>query len=332
MTLSLSPATHLGLSWRPLTTADLASWHALVRDIEAEDRPSERYTVEDLQDDLENGSWKDPAVDSVVGLDGNGVPVAFGHVEVRPGDTRVVRAFCWGGVHPAWRGRGIGSALLRWQEEVARRKVRARPGDAPGRMVVQVDEHLLRTRQLLERSGLAPARWYVEMTRPLDAAHPVPRVPVPPGYRVEPYSPAWSEQVRVTHNVAFADHWGSEPRSPEDWQRATVGGRAFRPDWSHVALHAGDVVGYTVASAYPQDWAAQGYTSGWTDLVGVLRAHRGRGLAPALLTASMRGMTTDGMERADLGVDSENGTGALGVYTRLGYRAAGRTISYTKEL
>ncbi|MDD9205567.1 GNAT family N-acetyltransferase, partial [Georgenia sp. 10Sc9-8] len=90
--------------------------------------------------------------------------------------------------------------------------------------------------------------------------------------------------------------------------------------------------GYTVASAYPQDWAAQGYSSGWTELVGVLRAHRGRGLAPALLTASMRGMAADGMERADLGVDSENGTGALGVYTRLGYRAAGRTVSYTKEL
>ena len=38
----------------------------------------------------------------------SGRVVAFGLVDVRPGDVSTVRASLWGGVHPAHRGRGLG--------------------------------------------------------------------------------------------------------------------------------------------------------------------------------------------------------------------------------
>lgn len=332
MTTLAPGTTALGLTWRPLTPADVSAWHALVQDIERADQPAERYTQEDLTDELLDGSWKNPATDTLAGLDDDGVPRAFARVEVRPGDVRSLRAFCWGGVHPDWRGRGVGRAVLGWQEAVARAKVAAAERAVPARVVVQAEEELADRRRLLERCGFTAARWYVDMTRPLDASRPVPEVALGPGLRLVPYDPELSEAVRAAHNEAFAEHWGSEPRSQEDWERASVGGRNFRADWSFVVLDGEEVAAYTLASAYEQDWEAQGYSAGWTDLLGVRRPWRGRGLGAALLAASMRAFADDGVERADLGVDTENASGALALYTRLGYAPARRTITYVKDV
>ncbi|WP_127571986.1 GNAT family N-acetyltransferase [Georgenia faecalis] len=331
MTLPALPSTALGLTWRPITPDDVPAWHELVRAIEDVDDPGERYTAEDLRDQLTDGSWKDPSADTLMGVDADGVPRAFGHVEVRPGDTRAVRAFCWGGVHPQWRGRGIGREVLAWQERRGREKIAAAGKDVPSRILVHADEHVGTQRRLLEAAGFRLVRWYLEMTRPLDDAHPAPDVALDGGLRLVPYTDDLSERVRHAHNEAFADHWGSEPRSHEDWERASVGGRAFRPQWSFVVLDGDEVAGYTLASAYEQDWAAQGYRSGWTDALGVRRAWRRRGIAPALLAASMRAFRADGMERADLAVDAENPSGALRLYTGLGFTAARRSTAYAKD-
>ena len=324
-----SPAPVAGLSWRSITADDVAGWHRLVRAIEDADDPAERNTVEDLRDALLDGSWKDPARDSILGLDHAGVARAFGHVEVRPGDVRVRRAFCWGGVDPAWRGRGIGRALLDWQEQVGRAKIAAASTTAPGRLLVHLDDHVAAARRLVERAGFRQLRVFLELSRPLPAE--IPAAPLDTGLRITGYTPALSEPVREAHNEAFADHWGSEPRSREDWER-TLAGRHFRPDWSFVVLAGDEVAGYALTSAYRADWEPQGYTSGWTDILGVRRAWRRRGIATALLAATMRVLRADGIERADLGVDVENPSRALDLYTGLGYREMRRGLAYGKDV
>lgn len=332
MTTTEALPTGLGLTWRPIVEGDVPAWHRLVQTIEDADDLAERYSADDLRDELLDGSWKDPERDSLLAVDGEGNPRAFALVEVRPGDTRTVRAFCWGGVHPRWRRRGVGATLLRWQEDVARARIADAGKDVPARLLLYAEEHLEDRRALAEQAGFVPARWFVDMSRPLDGEHPVPPVEPAGDLRLAPYEPGLSERVRRAHNEAFAEHWGSEPRTQEDWDRASVGRRTFRPDWSFVVLDGEDVVGYTLASAYPQDWEAQGYTCGWTDVLGVRPAWRGRRIAPALLTASMRAFAASGMERADIGVDSENASGALELYTRLGYVPGRRSVAYAKDV
>lgn len=327
-----APPRTPGLTWRPITEADVPDWLQLERAIEDADEAAERYSSEDLRDELVGTSWKNPDEDSLLGVDASGTPRAFGLVDVRPGDTRVVRAFCWGGVHPGWRRRGIGTALLQWQEAVARAKVAAAGKPVPARILLHAEERLEDRRRLAVAAGFGAVRCYVDMTRPLDAAHPVPDVPAPDGVRVVPYTAELSEAVRLAHNESFAEHWGSEARSREDWEVWAVGRGTFRPAWSFVALHEDEVAGYALASAYEHEWAAQGCSSAWTDLLGVRPRWRRRGVAPALLAASMRAFQEAGVERADIGVDSENASGALGLYTRLGYAPLRRTVAYAKDV
>nr|WP_239579034.1 GNAT family N-acetyltransferase [Microlunatus panaciterrae] len=153
-----------------------------------------------------------------------------------------------------------------------------------------------------------------------------PTAPVPTGVTIVPFSDELSEGVRRAHNEAFADHWGSQPVDRTRWQEQLVRADA-RPEWSWVALdgETGEVTGYAMNAAYRQDWDAQGYSEGWTDRLGVRRAWRGRGIARALLCASMRSFADAGLEAAGLGVDSDNPTGAFQLYESLGYRA-GETI------
>lgn len=328
--MTAPPPPVAGLRWRPIAPGDLPAWHRLVRAVEDADDPSERYTPEDLHDELLDGSWKDPDRDSILGLDDEGTARAFGHVELPPGDRRTIRAFCWGGVDPQWRGRGIGRELLAWQERLARARIAAAPHPAPGRILVHVGDHVTPTVRLLERADFARMRVYLELTRPLDGS--LPPVGVQDGLRLVPYDPSLSEQVRLAHNEAFAEHWNSESRSPEDWERRSVGGRYFRPEWSFVVLDGEEVAGYCLTSAYEPDWHAQGYTAGWTDVLGVRHAWRRRGVASALLTATMHRLRADGIDRADLGVDLENTSRALDLYTALGYEEARRELAYGKDV
>ena len=126
---------------------------------------------------------------------------------------------------------------LDWQEQVGRAKIASASTTAPGRLLVHLDDHLSAARRLLERAGFRQLRVFLELSRPLSAE--LPTAPLGAGLRIVGYSPTLSEQVRAAHNEAFADHWGSEPRSREDWDR-TLGNRHFRADWSFVVLDGED--------------------------------------------------------------------------------------------
>ena len=59
---------------------------------------------------------------------------------------------------------------------------------------------------------------------------------------------------------------------------------------------------------------------GWISEIGVLKSHRGRGIADALLRRSFATFAERGFGRVMLNVDAENPTGATALYERVGMR------------
>lgn len=322
------PGAGLGLLWRALDPADAPALHELVAAVEEGDAAPARTSLEEVAE-LFDGDWKDHARDTLVGVDPDGVMRAWAQVSTAPGDARVVRAFALGGVHPQWRRRGVGAALLGWTEGRARQLLASSGKDLPARIAVYCDDSAHATMALLRSSPFRPARYYTDMRRSLD--DPLPDARAVDGVSIVAWTPELDEAVRLAHNEAFADHWGSEPRTAGQW---THNRAMFAPGWSRVAVEdaTGDVVGYALSGRYPQDWPVAGYSSGYTDLLGVRRAWRGRGIAVALLTAVMADYRADGMAYAELGVDTANPSGAHGLYAALGYEVIHGSTLWTVEI
>ncbi|GAB3098910.1 GNAT family N-acetyltransferase [Isoptericola nanjingensis] len=332
-----------GLTWRPATTDDAPALLDLRNTIAAADHEPYRESLAEIVE-LLGTPWRDLAADTVLGLDAAGALRAYGDVEAMPGDTRRVRAFLWGGVHPDRRGEGIGREVFAWQEARARQVLAASGKDVPGRLAGFLEDNAPAAKvRLYERAGFTPRRYYSDLERDLRdlRTHPLPVVELGDGLRLVPLDDEHDEPARLAHNDAFRDHWGSEPQTQEQWRS----GRAtYAPEWSFVvvdpapdvealladpatdaetaaALQVGAplVVGYHVGSRYTEDFAARGHPFGYTDILGVRRAYRGRKVAVALLAAGMRAFAADGMAVAALDVDTQNPSGAHGLYASLGY-------------
>jgi mycothiol synthase len=184
---------------------------------------------------------------------------------------------------------------------------------------------------LFAAAGYGIVRYYNEMHRPLNQE--LPDAILDPGLELVTFGPALHEPVRLAHNAAFRDHWGSEPRDEEAWG-FVVNDPQARPDLSAVVLErsTGTVAGYQLATHDAEAAVTRGFREGYTELLGVRREFRGRGIAQALLADAMRRFAAAGMEVASLDVDSENPTGALALYIKMGYAAVNRSMAWDKEL
>ena len=312
-----------GATWRPLTPRDAVPLAAAVEAARAADGGAEVQTPDDMIRSLTDPQA--PAATNTLGLaldDGTFAGWAFVHERFHARLAR--RAFLDGATHPAVRGRGIGTLLLRWAIDRGEESLATQPADLPRFLEAFRDVTSTGSVELHRAHGFAPVRHYMDMRRGLAAA--LPAEPDVPGTRIVPYDAAFAELVRDAHNAAFADHWSSEPVRAEDWERDFVGEPHFRADLSFVALAGDEVAGYSVNYCSEADWAVSDVREAWVGQLGVRRAWRGRGLATALLVRSMEAFRAAGMEAASLGVDAENPTGAVGLYERLGFAVNRRFV------
>ena len=316
------------LTWRALELGDAPSLLALFNEVEHDDHTPRRTTASDVADLLASDAKR--TTNTICAVDGFGRVRAYGAVSSASGDTTIVRAHVAGAVSTSVRGQGLGTLALAWIVARAKQLLVEIGKPVPARIVAFVSDDAHDERALLAEHGFAEMRRYSYERR--DLSDPIGQVTLDEGLRLVPWSPDLDDAIRLAHNDAFADHWGSQPRSPESWAE----GRAhFAPTWSFAVLDiAGKassgadtsagaagarVAGYITSSRNPENWEATGVKSGFSEVLGVRREYRGRKISKALLVAVMEAYRADGMDFADLDVDMENPSGAHHFYHRLGY-------------
>lgn len=313
------------LRWAPPRREDDPEWAELLAAIEAEDQRGETYELDDLADEWAS-VWSDPDDNARFLWDGREL-VGFVWLGVRPGARDAHKVGQWGGVRPSRRREGIGTQLFEWAVRRAGEVAPTLSDDLPTKIETDAAEHQVDLRAVATKAGYEPVRHFLEIARPTHL--PVPDARAPEGLTLVPWSPEMDEAARLAHVEAFADHWGSEPRTREEWAQWYTGHRGFRPDLSLLAVDAsGEVAALVLCAAYPADWATVPVEA-WINTVGTRRAWRGKGVATWLMTEALRRIAAadDGFERAILGVDAENPTGALRVYRRLDFSEDVRAVT-----
>jgi ribosomal protein S18 acetylase RimI-like enzyme len=267
-----------------------------------------------------------PADCVIVELDG--VVVAYGRAsweELSAGDAEI-GAFM--NVDPAQAGRGIEERLTEHALRRAAALVRERGTERASFLRMWIGDQAVHELRAAEAAGLRRVRAGATLIRP--SVEDIPEVALPDGYEIRPIAAddeAMIRQVWDADGRAFAETWGHELPTEQAF-RAWRSDPTFNPPLWRVAFHGDDIAGQILN--YLAEPEADGSRIGWTEAISVQPEHRRRGLARALLAASLRSVRDAGATKAALGVDSHNPNQAQVLYESMGYRVV--SVAYTYEL
>lgn len=293
-----------GLSSRPLVMADARAVYEVMAAQEQEDIGKVAIEEADILAD-----WQRPSYD-----------VGAGTVGVLDGDRLVAYAEHMGGdkgdaaVHPAYRGRGIGTALAGWMQG----RARAAGATVVGMPVPRGSDG----DRLLAALGYRVRYEMWELYLP-EGAEISPR-PLPDGYTLREATPADHPSCWAVLEDAFLE-WADRDRQPYDDFLASVVGRPGFEPWHLrvVADPSGEVVGVCNVLLFGGD---EGYVS----KVATRADRRGRGLAQAMLVDAFAAARARGATRSGLATDSR--TGALSLYEKVGMEVTSTWLNRAIDL
>ena len=270
----------------------------------------------------------DPQTDMLL-AEVDGQVIAHGHIwwdDLAEG-LRLYHPF--GYLHPAWRGKGIGSAMWDAAEKRAREIAARHPKEIPKFFQAEPFDSEKALVTLLESHGYQPVRYETHMLR--DLSEPFPESPLPPGFEIRPVEAEHIRPIFEASNEAFRDHWGSRDESEEEY-REQLESPDFNPNLWKVAW-AGDQIASVIHNFILADENAEykrkrGYTEG----ICTRRPWRNLGLARSLLVQSMQMFKEMGMTETALSVDSQNISGAFRLYEGVGYRKVKQQTIYRKSM
>jgi len=321
------------LTLRPLLTDDIPILARHLAAVEAVDRTGEHYNEDDLVEEFAN-----PDIEvgkDIVGAFAGDDLVGYFAIYPRSVDDTHQKVHLEGSVNPARRGEGIGTrvveAMLARADEVHAEK----HPEMPARFALSGLSTNTAQGELMAAFGLAPERWNFVMRTDLsrlDSGVPLPELPE--GLSLVTYTPELDAAMHEAHNAAFTDHPNFTPWTGVMWKHWVSESRNFRPGLSLLVVddaRPGHVVAYVQSTEYDAYFEATGRREAYVAKVGTRREFRGRGLASILLRHSLVLYREAGFDEASLDVDSENPTGALGIYERAGFEVESRWTNYALQ-
>lgn len=160
--------------------------------------------------------------------------------------------------------------------------------------------------------------------------HPTAPTPtlLPAGYEFVDFDNSermWQQAYELS-STAFEDHYDFQRMSFESWVAHLSGGVNDQSQW-RFAKSGDELIGYAFGS---NRFAQEAF--GYVASIGVLRAHRGRGIARALLLDAFARDFSLGRIGTLLHCDATNPTGANRLYEGVGMRADRSYLAYRKFL
>jgi mycothiol synthase len=231
-------------------------------------------------------------------------------------------------VAPGGSRTAVRAALYGWAEGRQRERAESDPA-AAHTLAVWVNDGETEWRAFLDSRGYQPVRWFTEMVR--ETLDDLPVRPVPTGLELRPVQPIDVPTILRAKSEAFEDHWGHTPLTDTDIRAVLEHPQTDLTLWA-VAWDGDEVAGVVIAQELADDNAAFGWQRGWLASVATRRPWRHRGLASALCVRTMEQLRAKGMTSAALGVDTDNRSGALGIYERLGFRTDIRSVVMERPL
>jgi GNAT superfamily N-acetyltransferase len=232
-------------------------------------------------------------------------------------------------VRPRYWSRGLSGFLLRLGEGRARERVPRAPAD------LRVTHQVTRFARNEAAGALFRSLDYVYLhtywMMQIELVDPPPAPPKTEGVTIRTFDPA--RDAPGTHAAlveAFLDHRGHDFPTYEQWRHHHIDGEAaqFYPRLWFVAGDGDEIVGAAIC----RPTTARDRGRAEVEILGVRRKWRRRGLGLALLRTAFGAFHRRGILRAELGVDSENPTGATRLYERAGMHVAYSWETWEKEL
>lgn len=258
-----------------------------------------------------------------------------GYIEVWTTSSPPVHPWIWARVHPDYHRMGIGTALMNWGENRARKAISMCADDLRVALQSGTVSTIEPPKALYKAHGMKPIRHYFRMLIEMDAPPPEPEWPE----NISPKTPddpkAAIESIFKVDNEAFKDHFGYVEEPFEE-------GLA---EFSHWFLNdennndpslwflATDTITNQIAGIAmclrkdPED-----ETCGHVDSLAVLKPYRKKGIGLALLQHAFGEYYRRGFKKVSLGVDAENLSGALKLYKKAGMHVNRQFDLYEKEL
>ncbi len=327
--LSPQPSDFPNYTWRPARREDAAAIQQMFLAGDAADGTHRTDSIADIQQEFEDPDV-DVEKDTLLALAPSGEVAALAWVYVSPKAETKLQAYFWGGVHPQHRRQGLGGAILGWMEARASEVLLARPEDLPRVLRLHSNDFEQDRIDFFTHHGYQITRYFYEMRR--DLSQPIVTPRLDDDLRLVGWTPELDPLIFDAFNEAFRDHWGFEPMPKTTWDLFMVGRESFRPDLSYAVLAGDQVAGLSINFHSPEENERKGIREAWVGDLAVRRPWRKRGVATALLNRSMIDFKAAGMDYATLGVDTENPTGALGVYERVGFKPVKRSMAFAKEI
>jgi len=225
-----------------------------------------------------------------------------------------------GCVEPRWRRRGVGTAILRWQEERATAFDRAESAPAAVRAFgVNAAPHQAANLALLTAQGYRIAFTVVELTCDPRAHRDGDIGPLPAGLVLRTVDRTHHPLIHEVIEECFAgSRDGHQSRAYEEYLRDVRDVGLWCVAWD------GDEIAAVVVNELGPDRTA---TTPW---VAVRPAWRRRGVGLALMRHTLRALADQGVRSARLATVQENPHNSVGLYERAGYTVTARQPRYRK--